>query len=168
MPPTAPAVYDHPGFLPGETVPRLSPIPLDPGCSRGRVRKARSRAERREVVLTGNPGHELQGSQDTHGPQGPQVHVCVEVGSRSGQDAADGDTEGQGYPGLALSPGPMAGSWVREDSAWKRTRPMPAACGRARAGKISVGPRGTPLATSGFHATRKEDGSSHQNPGSKP
>lgn len=68
------------------------------------------------MVLTGNPRHELQGPQDTHGPQGPQVHVCVEVGSRGGQDATDGDTEGQGYPGLAFSPGPMAGSWVKEDS----------------------------------------------------
>lgn len=48
------------------------------------------------MVLTGYPWHKLQGPQDTHGPEGPQVHMCVKVGSRGGQDAADRDTEGQG------------------------------------------------------------------------
>lgn len=45
-------------------------------------------------MLTRYARHELQGPQDTHSPEGPQVHMRVEVGSCGGQDAADGDTEG--------------------------------------------------------------------------
>lgn len=39
--------------------------------------------------LTGNARDELQRPEHTHGPQGAQVHVRVEVRSSGGKDAAD-------------------------------------------------------------------------------
>lgn len=46
--------------------------------------------------------------------------MCVEVGSRRGQDAVDGDTEGQGYQGQAFSPCPMGEAGLKRHlSAWK-------------------------------------------------
>lgn len=81
------------------------PKALRPGSSGGHIGKAIGGGER-TAVLTRYPRHELQGPQNTHGPERPQVHVCVEVGSCGGQDAADGDTEGPGYHGLVSPPVP--------------------------------------------------------------
>lgn len=106
------------------------PNSLRPGPGRGRITAAiTGRVGRRKTVLTGYPGHELQGPQDTHGPQGPQVHVCVEVGSCSGQDPADGDTEGQSHQGRAFSPCPMGEAGLKKHPPGKHAELMLVACG---------------------------------------
>lgn len=124
---------------------------------------------RRRKVLTRYPRHELQGPQDTHSPEGPQVHVCVEVGSCRGQDAAGGDTEGQGYHNLAFSPWPGGEAGLRRDQPGKHTVvPRAAARGRTWAWVnhcwfwLELN-----LATSGFYFAQKENLSSHQNPSSR-
>lgn len=74
-----------------------------------RPREEISQQRQRKAVLTGDPWHELQRPEHAHGPEGPQVHVCVEVGARGGQDAAEGDTEDRGYQGRAFFPCPVGG-----------------------------------------------------------
>lgn len=123
------SIYYCRGFLSGEITSCLS---LD--LVEDTTVKLLAEEEEERWVLTRYPRHELQGPQDTHGPEGPQVHMGVEVGSRSSQDAADGDTEGQGYHSSAFSP---AQRWVgageaglEKDQPGKHTELMPAACGR--------------------------------------
>lgn len=96
------SLYYCRGFLSGEITSCLS---LD--LIEDTTEKLLAEEEEGRRMLTRYPRHELQGSQDTHGPEGPQVHMGVEVGSRSSQDAADRDTEGQGYHSLVFSASSM-------------------------------------------------------------
>lgn len=95
--------------------------------------------------------------------------MCVEVGSRSGQDAADGDTEGQGYHSLPFSRCSMGEAGLKKDHRpGKHTELMPAACGRTWAWvnhqwfRMELN-----LAASGFHFEKEENWSSQWNPSSK-
>ena len=70
------SIYYCRGFLSGEITSCLS---LDLVEDTTVMLLAEEEEER--WVLTRYPRHELQGPQDTHGPEGPQVHMGVEVGS---------------------------------------------------------------------------------------
>lgn len=96
------SLYYCRGFLSGEITSCLS---LD--LAEDTTAKLLAEEEEERWMLTRYPRHELQGPQDTHSPEGPQVHMGVEVGSRSSQDAADGDTDGRGYHSLVFSPSSM-------------------------------------------------------------
>lgn len=155
-------------LLPLEKSFLVYPKFLWPQTQWGHMSKATAEEKEETQVLTRYPWHELQGPQDAHSPEGPQVHVCVEVGSCRGQDAADRDTEGQGYHRLAFLPCSTGEDRLKKDQPGEHTELMPAACGRTWAW---VNHRWfcleLNLATSGFYFAKKENFSSHQNPSSK-